>query len=432
MLLGTGPKNAQYASDEGTPAESGSRREAQTMRTTVFTDARRDRMKRAFTTRRVATTDMKTLVSGPIRPRAGDLVLATVSEIGKQTKIELPSGRRASMMPGDEILVVYGNRYAPDQFEALVSLDLGPCDLVAAGGVAGREICRHDRMPSPTAIEPIGLVADAEGARLNLSQYAIKVGDRAKPIQVVLVAGTAMNSGKTFTAASLIHGFARNGFSVAGIKSTGTGSGGDLWTMKDHGADFTADFTDAGMASTYLAPHDQIVDGILGLVAAAGEAGCEIAVVEIADGLHHRETAKLLAEPRLRNLASGIVFAAYDSMGAASGAKALTELGHKIFAISGRLMRSPLAVRETMGAVTCPVVNPMAIRAGALVEPITGRVVDVAANLAAQPFYGHRPGETGDRAARLSADRAIIARRLVWDEANPFAYPLDGEAAGEA
>ena len=162
--------------------------------------------KRAFTTRRVQLSKMRTLISGDVQPRTGNLVLATVEEIGKHRKIEKPSGRRALMMPGDEIIVCYGNRYAPDQFEALVPEDLSPCDLVAAGGIAAREICRNDRMIVPTQIAPIGLIGDEDGKPLNLIDFAINTQTAARPITTILVAGTAMNSGKTYSAASLESG----------------------------------------------------------------------------------------------------------------------------------------------------------------------------------------------------------------------------------
>ena len=72
--------------------------------------------KRAFTTRRVPLSRMKTLVSSGIRPATGQLVLATVCELGKHRRIERIDGRRAWMLPGDEILVCFGNRYAPGAF----------------------------------------------------------------------------------------------------------------------------------------------------------------------------------------------------------------------------------------------------------------------------------------------------------------------------
>lgn len=326
--------------------------------------------KRAFTTRRVPADDMQTLIQGDLAPLTGDVVLATVLDIGKHRKIEMPSGRRALMMPGDEIIVVYGNRYAPDQFEAFVPGDLSPCNLVAAGGIASREACRHDRMIEPTRIAPIGLIGDANGDRLNLSSYAIPPGEDPGSITTILVAGTAMNSGKTYSAASLVRGLTCNGYRVAGIKSTGTGAGGDLWQMKDMGAALTLDFTDAGFASTYMIPPDAIEEAVLRLIDHAASMECQFAVVEIADGLQHEETARLLRSDRLRRRTLGLLFAAYDSMGAKAGVEALLLERQNVLAISGQITRSPLAIREASTALRCPVYTPLELQAGALVNRI--------------------------------------------------------------
>ncbi len=129
--------------------------------------------KRAFTTRRVPIEDMRSLLAGPSSPSSGDLLLARVEEIGKHKRLELTNGRRAHLFPGDEVIVCYGNRYAPDQYEAIVPDDLGGCDLVASGGIAARELSRHERVIDPTRIAPIGLIADGSAMRLNLSDYAM-------------------------------------------------------------------------------------------------------------------------------------------------------------------------------------------------------------------------------------------------------------------
>ncbi len=330
--------------------------------------------KRAFTTRRVPAQDMQTLISGDVKPVTGNLVLATIHEIGKHTRIEKPNGRRSLLMPGDEIIVCYGNRYAPDQFEALVSEDLGLCDLVAGGGVASREINRHDRMLPPTQIMPIGLIGNADGKALNLFNYridAVASNEPIKPIKVFLITGTAMNSGKTFTAASVIRGLKGNGHKVAGIKATGTGSGGDLWKMKDMGADVIMDFTDAGFTSTYKIPDEKIEEGVLNLINHAAKRKCDYAIVEIADGLQHMETAVLLQSEKLRSMVSGVVFAAYDSLGARAGYEELRELGYSVLAISGQITRSPLAMREA-ASTNCAVYTPFEIQAGALVPIMSG------------------------------------------------------------
>jgi hypothetical protein len=345
-----------------------------------FSPTRLKKTKRAFTTRRVPVRDMQTLVNGEIAPASGNLVLATVQELGKHRKIESVHGRRALMMPGDEILVCYGNRYAPDQYEAIIGEDLGPCDLVAGGGVAARELCRHDRMLPATRIIPIGLVANADGRPLNVFDYRIDYGEpnptkaNLGDMRVIVVAGTAMNSGKTFTAASLIRGFKQSGFRVAGIKSTGTGSGNDLWTMKDMGADVVMDFTDAGFTSTYKIPDEKIEAAVLALIYQASLRKCDYAVVEIADGLQHLETATLLRSHRLRSIVYKAVFAAYDSLGARAGYYEMLELGYKVAAVSGQLTRSPLAMREAAMSVRCPMFTPFEIQAGALIPQMTSDV----------------------------------------------------------
>ena len=325
--------------------------------------------KKAFTTRRVPTKDMQTILSGNIRPAAGDLVLAQVHELGKHKRLELRNGRRARMLRGDEIIVVYGNRYATDQYEALVGEDLGGCDLVAAGGVAAEEVCRHERVAPPTWIVPVGLIGDAEGRRINLGDYAIRLSGNARPIRTMIVAGTGMNSGKTYAAASIVHGLKAQGRRVAGIKLTGTGAGGDLWHYRDLGADVVYDFTDAGYASTYKVATEKLEDAAATLIGQASRANCSQAVVEIADGLEQAETAALLRSPRLHRMIEGVVFAAHDALGALRGVEMLHALGHRVLAVSGQLCRSPLAVREASCAIDVPIFHPADLQQGILFDP---------------------------------------------------------------
>jgi molybdopterin-guanine dinucleotide biosynthesis protein len=338
----------------------------------ILSDRTIARAKRAFTTRRVPVRDMKTLISGCVKPASGDLVLASIHEIGKHRKIEQPSGRRAQLLPGDEIIVCYGSRYAPDQYEAIISEDLGLCDLVAAGGIASREVNRHDRMLPPTKIMPIGLIGNHAGNRLNVADYRISSGPSAKSITVILVVGTAMNSGKTFTAASIIYSLKPTKYRVAGIKATGTGSGGDIFLFKDMGADVVLDFTDGGFSSTYLQPDEDIERTTSALIDHAAWLGCDIVVLEVADGLRHKETEALLRSNSLRDRVSSVVFAAYDSMGAKAGYDILREWGYRVLAVSGQLTRSPLAMRETANTTDAQILSPFQIQAGALIPAITG------------------------------------------------------------
>ena len=315
----------------------------------------------AFTTRRVDFNACHSLLENAA-PKVGDLVLARVEEIGQHARIELRDGRRARMFVGNEIVVVYGNRYAPDQFEAVIPDTLAPCHLVAAGGIAAQMLTKHGKMKTPTLINPIGLLIDKIGRPLNLSQFALEeianIGSR--PLTLA-VAGTSMNAGKTTTAASLIKGLTAYGMKVGAAKITGTGAGGDIWFMIDSGADPVLDFVDAGFPSTYLIPFDRVVNIMDTLINYLVSAGVDAIVLEIADGLYQEETAKLLSSKELSQKVDGLIFAAGEAMGGRAGVEWLKRLDIPVLALSGALTCSPLAVREAENVLNIPVLTKKAL-----------------------------------------------------------------------
>lgn len=328
----------------------------------------------AFTTRRVDHAAAQTLITdAATMPAAGDLVLARIEAVGQHATVELPTGRKAVIHPGDEIVVSYGNRYAPDQFEALVPADLGPAHLVAGGGIAARATAQHAKMKGATQIQPIGLLGDADGKPLNLRSFALPASRQPLP-PVIAVFGTSMNAGKTTTAASIIRGLTNAGYRVGAAKVTGTGAGNDLWSMRDAGALASYDFTDAGFATTYLAPVKDIIKGAVNLSSALAAEGAEVVVMEIADGLFQEETSALAAHPGFCALLTACVFAAGDSMGAVAGADRLRDLGHAVVAISGLVTCSPLGMREAASS-GLPVYTAGQLCDGAISGKAFGRMI---------------------------------------------------------
>ncbi|WP_017314350.1 P-loop NTPase family protein [Mastigocladopsis repens] len=320
--------------------------------------ARLKQAKAAYTTRHVDFDALTQLLTGDLTPKCGDLVLARVEEIGQHKQIELSSGRKASLFPGDEIVVCYGNRYAPDQFEAEVPLDLSPCNLVAAGGLAAIVLSQHIKVNPATTITPIGLLADSNGQRVNLANWALKpttyIGQRPFTVAVL---GTSMNSGKTTTAANLIKGLVLSGLKVGAAKITGTGAGNDIWLMRDAGASLVLDFTYVGFPSTYRATPQE-VETILDTLTShlAGE-GVDVIVLEIADGLYQYETSKLISSVAFRNTVDGVLFATNSALGATAGVELLQLYQLPVLAISGTVTTSPLAARETAIATGLPVLD---------------------------------------------------------------------------
>lgn len=303
-----------------------------------------------FSTRRV---DRKVITATDAhfdRVRAGDLILAQVLQTGQHQRVQLVSGRPSAIYPGDMVVLACGARYAPDQFEGVAAIDPDGADLLAGGGCLGRMTGRNERVKPPTRMLPIGRLCDAGGAVVNLDQFAIPLSARSDEIPVIVVLGTAMNSGKTLATAQLALGLRRAGYRVAALKGTGTGAFGDLNEYADTGAHLVADFTDAGMVTTYQEPLSRIRDSLDRLIGHAVEAGCQIAVMEIADGLFQRETGQLIADPWFRKRMTGLVFACGDAVAAAGGVAELARHGLRPDALTGLVSCSPMAAAEARAA----------------------------------------------------------------------------------
>ena len=322
----------------------------------TLTPALCDNAKWAFTTRRVNRADVRGLSSHLSGAKAGDLILCEIAEIGHHKNIQLAERRNSQSYPGDLVVLCLGDRYAPDQFLATAAIEGPMLDLAAGGGVAGRVDAKHDKAAKPTKLRALGLLTGAGGQVLNVEDYALPAKPANDRVTVIGVFGASMNSGKTTAASSLAHGLKQAGYSVAGIKATGTGAFGDFNSFEDAGVPVT-DFTDAGMATTYRMPLERIEQGFDTLVATAAENGADVVVVEIADGVFQQETRAILRKSRIRDRLDGILFAAPDALGALGAVTVLETMNLSPFAISGMVSCSPLAAAEAAEVTGLPILS---------------------------------------------------------------------------
>jgi hypothetical protein len=350
MLEGNSPHRPQSVH----AARTGAHPASENSETHAVTAVDRIRLaKKAYSVRRVPLDDAAAVVTS-VAPSAGDLLLARVKRLGQHQHLEFVNGRRCRLWHDDEIIVAYGARYAPDQYEAVVPEDLSPCHLVAAGGIAARVISRHGGIKPATDIEPIGLLANTHGV-INMRAAALGAAPSLRPPLVIAVLGTSMNAGKTTAAASLIVGLRRLGRRVGAAKVTGTGAGGDPWLMTDAGASPVLDFTDAGFATTAGLPLealDRILTHLTGHIASTG---VDCLVLEVADGLLQQETSALVQSHEFAKTVDAVVFAAPDAMSAIAGVDWLRRRNLTVAAVSGVLTASPLALREAAASVPVPV-----------------------------------------------------------------------------
>ena len=306
------------------------------------------------------------IAPSPSSWHAGDIALARLEKIGKNARLELANGRPSVLHVGDHAAVVFGNRYATMQFEGYARHRGDECDLLSTGGLCGLVESKHDSVPESTKLRLLGALADAEGRPLRLADFHLPPIDGVVEPPVVVVCGTSMDAGKTYTATSLIQGFRRLGVDVAGIKLTGTAAGRDTWGMLDAGACAALDFIDGGLPSTYRTSLEELLRLRQLLVSHAAQRGADWVVMEIADGLLQEETAALLHSPEFVSSVHAWVFAAGDALSAAAGVRLMREWNIPPVAVSGRVTMSPLGMREAEAATRVPYIPARALQAGEL------------------------------------------------------------------
>jgi hypothetical protein len=322
----------------------------------ILTNEMKKNLRIPYALRRVSEASFACLLPHSASPQPGDIVLARLEKIGKNAHLELTDGRRCALHEHDLLAAVFGNRYAPHQFEGYARSNGDRCDLLSIGGLCGLVKSKHDKVAEPTRLRLLGALADANGQPLRLQDFALAptleapCSDEQKEPKIITVCGTSMDAGKTYTAMSLIVGLRRKSYRVAAIKLTGTATGADRWSMLDAGACVALDFIDGGWPATYLCTVDELMNLYHLLIAHASAQGVDYVVIEISDGLLQSETEALLQTPRFTASVHAWMLAASDPLGAVGAVSMLRKWQIEPLAVSGVISMSPLGIREIQAA----------------------------------------------------------------------------------
>ncbi len=79
-----------------------------------------NRIKKAIICKQVNSTIIDKQIKRTYVPKAGDVAVFKVKEIGKHTRIQSVGGNNKYILPDDLIMAVFGNRYATGQMEGHV------------------------------------------------------------------------------------------------------------------------------------------------------------------------------------------------------------------------------------------------------------------------------------------------------------------------
>jgi len=321
------------------------------------------RIKKTYICRQVDNWSLSTEISANYKPQVGDVAVFEVLHIGKHRNVQGDTKRNLTITSGDHIMAAFGTRYATAQFEGYVPEHVNQeLHILGAGGTVGVLASMHDKFENvgPTKLRLVGLVVDRRGKPINtkkLMHRKMKTfsGSAAAVTKVILSLGSSMDSGKTTSAAYLVHGLKKAGMTVGFIKLTGTVYTKDADLGYDMGADAVADFSDFGFPSTYMCGEDELLDLYESLLSKLLPIHPDYIVIEIADGLYERETKMLLRNSKFISTIDGAMFSAGDSLAAINGIQILKRWGIYPRMISGLFTTSPLLIREVKENTNIPV-----------------------------------------------------------------------------
>lgn len=314
---------------------------------------RRLRLGRALT----LTREIETL--------SGAVVAARVlSDKPAYNQLEDVFGRMNAVTAGDVVVGALGHRNALHGYEGVLPRSVNAGDrlnLLNLGGVIGECVSHNPEVGPPFELEILGQVLSypvfglRTGRPANIASVAVEAGTALPACPVVYVAGTCMNAGKTAAASALVRHFRRAGLRVAGAKLTGVSLMRDMLSLRDQGAEWVMDFTDAGAVCTGPENAASLARRIFSALAAHQP---DVIVAETGDGIMGEYGVQaVLADPVLRALGTAFVFCANDPVGAAGGLRYLAdEFGVAVDVVSGPATDNRVGVRfveRTLGVRAC-------------------------------------------------------------------------------
>ncbi|MCI5145930.1 MAG: hypothetical protein D3923_10475 [Candidatus Electrothrix sp. AR3] len=258
------------------------------------------------------------------------LAARVLNEKNIYNKMELVTGRLATVQYGDIIAVALGARSALKGYVGSVPSHLEKGDIIQLlniGGVAGElESANSKEVGKAFNLEVIGVILKNDQP-VNIKNYTLYAPEENLDSEtpLVLIAGTSMDSGKTTVASEIIKYSSRAGYKVHAAKMAGVAALRDTENMSDYGAKMTTSFLEAGLPSTVGTEISlQCTKGSINYLSKGKP---DFIVIELGDGIYGEYGVNaILEDEEIRNNTACLIGCAYDPVGAVG----LTMYGRKI------------------------------------------------------------------------------------------------------
>ncbi len=303
----------------------------------------------------------------------------------RYNKLELTSGRMATVNQRDIVVGALGHRKALRGYSGRLPTGLKPGDtvqLLNIGGVMG--ICdsaNPDVGPPfdcevlgavlhfPYLGERIGVPARAGNAQLDPDAHLDTRG-----VPVVALAGTCMDSGKTAAACAIVTRLRHNGLRISACKATGVALRRDVLAMEDAGASDSMIFSDLGIVATTDANGPALTRSLLTTLATDRP---DAIVLELGDGLLGAYgVASILSDAAVRDALTAVVLCANDPVSAWGGVKILREEhGIEPVIVTGPATDNDVGIEQIAARCSLPAINALTnpVALGDMVANLLGR-----------------------------------------------------------
>lgn len=235
-------------------------------------------------------------------------------------QVECTDGEFRTIAKGDILVGALGERQALKGYSGRIPRRIQVGDILHVlnmGGIIGHCISDHPDLGPALRVEVLGaVIAEKDGLRMHarIQDYALEpLFSLTETVPLIMVSGTAMDTGKTYAAAEIVRGLTRRGLKVAAGKLTGASLMRDVRLMQSNGAIACATFTDVGVVTS---TNKVMPPFAKSLIQHLNVSTPDVIVLELGDGfIGYYGVDDLLLDKELQRFTCAHVVAATDLAG---------------------------------------------------------------------------------------------------------------------
>jgi hypothetical protein len=296
----------------------------------------------------------------------GDVCAFALASGAAPLSAEAVTGRAMTIAPGDVFLGTPGHRESTRWVVGSVPdgglLPGNEYWVLADCGAVGAFIGDSPREKGHLGrVTFLGIAQDADGASLNIRQFAVgrataRVADQGAA--VFLVVGTSSEVGKTTAAVNILRALRKSGRPrVVALKATGTSSLTELHSYEDFGAAPCFDCVDFGLPTTYPSGRPDIGGVFEAALDACLSAVADAVLVECGGDILGANVPAFLSILRRRRPDAKLILVASDSLAALGAKSVLGEMGLAVTLVAGPCTDTPTIQQRTQDLCGLPALN---------------------------------------------------------------------------